>query len=143
MSSYAFGGLIAALLVYAVVTWRTRKADRLVAQAVPRLEAFRETLDQERRRQSEERASGASNLSIHAGLEQLDDALRCFSYGNFGGGGQGMTHLAGLAEREWHAESELGREAAALGELARSTHRQQTAIRATLRQRPANRARHD
>ena len=121
--------VIAGVIVYLVMWWRSRRLGRLAAAATSQLRELGPALARERDEAVTARPTGASDQSLEQAGLQVDTALQQLAWGHEQGAVAPILSLADHARRSWRPDVPLSRQ---VEELSRTATEMDQVIRRML-----------
>lgn len=121
--------VIAAVIVYLVMWWRSRRLGRLAASAAEQLRELGPGLVRERGEPVTTRSTGASDQSLEQAGLQVDTALQQLAWGHEQGAVPPILSLTAHTRRSWHPDAPLSRQ---VEELSRTATEMDQVIRRML-----------
>ena len=102
--------VVASVIVFFVMWWRSRRLRRLSLAAAGRLRSLGPAIERERALPAAERPTGASDQSLEQAAQQVGSALQRLAWGHEQGAVPVMADLAANARRSWAPDAPMTRE---------------------------------
>jgi hypothetical protein len=118
--------VVAAVIVFVLMWWRSRKLQRLSSSAAEQLQALGPAIAEERRRPVAQRATGASDQSLEQAAVQVESALQRLAWAHEQGATPVLADLVANAGSAWRPEAALTRE---VERLARTSTKMEALVR--------------